>query len=221
MNLYKFRSVAGDSFKFTQDIFVNRRLYLPQASSLNDPNEGVGTVQINNEYRAWGNQILERNRRNEIRLCSFSQSYRSNVLWAHYANEHKGICIEIDTGRLPPRSGIFRQVTYTDVTPTIPHNAQFDLREAFLNKTPEWAYEEEWRYISDDKSSSLLIGDEAISRVLVGAKFSEADMNWLVFWLDYYCSTRRVPIVKMKFAFNDYRLYEEHELIGKATARDC
>jgi hypothetical protein len=215
MLLYKYRSLSGESFKYTRDIFVNRRLYLPLASSLNDPNEGVVTVDINNYYRAWGNQLFERNRRNNIRLCAFSAAYRSSVLWAHYASEHKGICIEINTDELQIGDGILRKVLYSNKVPIIPHNSTFDEREAFLNKTPEWAYEQEWRYICNAKSSSLDLGVDAITRVLVGARFHEGDINWLQLWLSNYTQTRQIPIIKMSFASTDYSLYEESEMQGK------
>ena len=99
MFLYKFRSISNDSFRFTQDIFINKRLYLPNSSILNDPNEGMALIDVKINYKIWGNQ-LERNRKNRIKVCAFSSTHINSVVWSHYADEHKGICIELDSNEL-------------------------------------------------------------------------------------------------------------------------
>lgn len=33
--------------------------------------------------------------KNKLRICSFSHTYNPILLWTHYANEHKGIAIEV------------------------------------------------------------------------------------------------------------------------------
>jgi len=218
--LYKFRSVSGKAFRFTQDIFVNRRLYVPTAKVLNDPNEGVATIDIKNQYWAWGNQLEERNRQNNIRLCAMTQEYRSPVVWAHYADEYRGICLELDTDEIDTSDGILKPVTYSNVVPVIGHNTGADVREAFLNKTKEWAYEKEWRYISTDASPFLSLTENTIRRVLLGARFESVDLSWVEFWLTNYTSARSVPIVKMKFASTDYALYEESEMLNRIARID-
>ena len=71
MLLYKYRSLTDSTFRYTQDIFLNSRLFLPQAQSLNDPNEGVAVIDVQNEYRTWANMLFLRNRQSDVRLCSF------------------------------------------------------------------------------------------------------------------------------------------------------
>jgi len=215
MLLYKFRAISGESFRFTQDIFINRRLYLPTAMQLNDPNEGVAVVDIQNAYRAWGNQLEERNRRNSTRICSLTEQYRSSVVWAHYADQHKGICIEIDSAEINTGCGILMPVQYTKNVPILGHNTADDVRRAFLNKTNEWGYEQEWRYVTSEQPPSLLFTESAITRVMLGARFNSSDIPVIEYWLRQYAPTRSIPIVAMKFASTDYSLYEEGEMQGK------
>ena len=212
MLLYKFRSVSGEAFRFSQDIFVNRRLYVPTAKLLNDPNEGVAIIDIQNQYKLWGNQLAERNRKNSFGICAMSEGYRSPVLWSHYADEHRGICLEIDVAEIDTSNGILRAVSYSNNVPIFDHNSGTDIREAFLNKTEEWAYEKEWRFITSAYNPFLKLTEKAIKRVLLGARFDKSNLSWLEFWLKNYTSARSVPIVKMKFASTDYALYEENEM---------
>ena len=44
--LYKYRSLSGDSFKYTMDILLNNRIYMPSRKSLNDPFEGVQNINL-------------------------------------------------------------------------------------------------------------------------------------------------------------------------------
>ena len=217
MLLYKFRAMSGISFRYTQDIFINRRLFLPTADILNDPNEGVAIIDIQNQYRAWGNQLEERNRRQRIRICAFTEIHKNSVVWSHYADEHRGICIEFDTDHIDIRNNLLKPVTYSNAVPTLKHSSWADEREAFFNKTEEWAYEREWRYIVKEASPFLKFDENAIKRVLLGARFPDDDLDCLRFWLSNYTPKRAIPIVKMKFASTDYSLYEEGEMQNKIS----
>lgn len=212
MLLYKFRSVSGEAFRYSQDIFVNRRLYVPTARELNDPNEGIAIIDIKNQYRVWGNQLEERNRRHETRLCAMTQDCRSPVLWAHYANDHRGICLELDTDTIDTSDGVLKPVFYSNRVPALDHDPRADGRWAFLNKTEEWAYEKEWRYISKNSSPFLGLTEMSIRRVLLGARFNSSDRDWVKFWIANYTTARSVPIIQMMFASTDYTLYEEGEM---------
>jgi hypothetical protein len=215
MLLYKFRSISGISFRYTQDVFVNSRLFLPTANILNDPNEGVAIVDIQNQYCGWGNYIEERNRRQRIRVCAFTETHRNPVVWSHYADEHRGICIEFDTDHIDIRNNLLDAVIYSNTVPTLKPNSWADERLSFLNKTKEWAYEKEWRYIVKEDSSFLTFNDSAIKRLLLGTRFQDDDLEWVDFWLSHYTQKRSVPVVKMKFASTDYSLYEESEMRDK------
>ena len=82
-------------------------------------------------------------------------------MWAHYANEHKGFCVEYNVEDLPGNSNEFfdmiHPVFYTDnifdatsyliaTTPEL-KNPEF-LQQAALIKTKDWAYEDEWRLVA-------------------------------------------------------------------------
>jgi hypothetical protein len=121
----------------------------------------------------------------------------------------------LDADEIDTSEGLLRPVKYSDTVPVLGHNSGADARTAFLNKTREWAYEREWRYVTANPSAFLPLTEAAITRVLLGARFSESDMSWIEFWLSTYSPGRAVPVVPMRFASTEYSLYEESEMHDK------
>ena len=92
-------------------------------------------------------------------VCCFSIDNTSTLMWAHYADSNKGVCIEYDFNELPVenllRKSIF-PVAYTtepiSVADLINDNGhqiyQYPLDAAVLctalNKSSIWQYEKEW-----------------------------------------------------------------------------
>ncbi len=109
-----------------------------------------------NEIIQYCNHILQRG----MKVCTFSESFDSIVLWAHYASNHRGFCLEYDVYNWSLRN-IQRQYLY----PVIYSKKLFDATKyllsiidynelnplfailATIHKSPEWAYEKEWRFV--------------------------------------------------------------------------
>ena len=78
------------------------------------------------------------------RILCLTETPRSLLIWAHYANPHTGFVCEFEVPPLPFRKfGTLRKVEYTDLRPT------FDIdkgemgvdQRVFTAKSPEWSYE--------------------------------------------------------------------------------
>lgn len=91
-------------------------------------------------------------------LLSVSQEARSTVMWAHYADKHKGAAIGIDFDKIFPKYGIkMRRVDYSEQRPKMNVLDDFESEEfsakyfeTLLTKSAEWTYEREFRVIFDD-----------------------------------------------------------------------
>ena len=87
--LYKYRSLSN--YKILIDILANNRLYAANFKQLNDPMEGV--------YFFYNDELKEEFRKNinegknGLGICSLSKGNDVELLWAHYANGERGICI--------------------------------------------------------------------------------------------------------------------------------
>ena len=97
-------------------------------------------------------------------VCCFSANNQSTLMWAHYADSNKGICIEYDFNQLPsPNTNLLFKsifpVAYTsepiDVADLLEDSSsqiyQYPIDAAVLctalNKASIWQYEQEWRII--------------------------------------------------------------------------
>lgn len=106
-------------------------------------------------------RVLPGSHKDSLKVCSFSGTQYSIIMWSHYADQHRGFCIEYDTESLPPEN-LFLRLLY----PVIYSDKLFDGTSyyltaiqdrhkfnplfpslAALHKSPEWSYEKEWRLI--------------------------------------------------------------------------
>jgi len=94
------------------------------------------------------------------KICSFTTNSASLLMWGHYADQHKGFCIEYRTdgfdGVRDLRLRLLYPVIYTDqlwdstrmfdMTSRKSFN-NLSVQKALLTKSREWAYEKEWRLV--------------------------------------------------------------------------
>jgi Protein of unknown function (DUF2971) len=90
-------------------------------------------------------------------VCCFSSTYSNPLLWSHYGDQHRGLCIGYDLVR-KPRPALFKVIyggnrfikTSTLVAALVKgdKDAQGSLdRDMLLRKAQDWSYEHEWRLI--------------------------------------------------------------------------
>jgi len=90
-------------------------------------------------------------------VCCFSTAWKNPLLWSHYGDKHRGICIGYDLNRKPrpmPQKVIYGQnrmiktSTLFDAVVKGNQNTHSELdRDVLLRKAPGWRYEREWRLI--------------------------------------------------------------------------
>lgn len=84
------------------------------------------------------------------RLCCFTELGNDLLFWSHYADSHRGMCLEFDSTKEP--LGVAFRVQYKEDYPkmSLPNTTVSPLR-MLLTKSPDWTREKEFR--------SLLITD--------------------------------------------------------------
>jgi hypothetical protein len=105
-------------------------------------------------------------------LLCFSKNWQNPVLWGHYADNHKGICLGFDIQECPER------VEYVKKRFQKPQvlNEAF-MKKLLFTKFIHWAYEDEYRtYVSlEDEIDGLFYADFSDSielKQIVGAQSS-------------------------------------------------
>ncbi|MBL0540914.1 DUF2971 domain-containing protein [Aeromonas caviae] len=135
---------------------------------------------LNNVMRAYG-------------ITSFSETQRNLLMWAHYANQHQGICIGYDTDiifsneqkKILREDGVINKVNYDSVRHEEFGNIKqingfaefikYILMKIMLTKGNDWIYEKEHRYIINfSKSDHLKIKtDEVSANKALSSKINE------------------------------------------------
>lgn len=127
--------------------------------SKSEAESGLLASQIERELR----------RHYERGVCCFSTTYASPLLWSHYGDQHRGLCIGYGLDRRPKphlRRVIYggsRSVRTSVLTRALVHedsNAKEELdQDVLLRKARGWGYEKEWRLIGTqgDQDSPLLL----------------------------------------------------------------
>lgn len=92
-------------------------------------------------------------------VCCFSSSYNNPVLWSHYGDQHRGICIVYDSDRLPKPIinlvdyGGERNIKTSLIFDAVVKKSSTALealeKSILLRKAKEWKYEKEWRMIGE------------------------------------------------------------------------
>lgn len=104
-----------------------------------------------------------------------SQDPRSGPMWAHYAADHRGYCVQIDA----TQDELFllaEKAVYTTTFPTItlPNANRHVQKAAYLSKSTTWSYEREWRVVVPQSNFAVRLRPDAIAGVILGAKASAA-----------------------------------------------
>jgi hypothetical protein len=136
-----------------------------------------------------GRQQFDEMVQTKLGFVSFGRVYDNLLMWAHYADSHRGLVLEFDATKLSGQPchyssasffGGAQRVQYTDTLPTI--NFYTDAldeqaRKLLLTKSRHWDYEEEWRMVIMDRtqSPSHSFSPEFLTAVYLGCRTTEAD----------------------------------------------
>ena len=121
----------------------HRRLKVATFDDLNDPFELRGVRLENRADRLRFNRWRKRTAANLGLLC-FSKSWRNPVLWTHYADEHKGICLGFDVPEncLHEVKYVLERLQFEQLVPD-----EGQLQQLLRTKFIDWGYEAEYRRI--------------------------------------------------------------------------
>ncbi|MFP5300228.1 DUF2971 domain-containing protein [Cobetia sp. SIMBA_158] len=137
-----------------------------------------------------------KNIRDDILISCFSECYTSTLMWSHYANEHKGICIEYNLDNLKGDiysifnkrmypvlySNIMADATQLAIDSIFQQTTQNVLNHIFIkpavNKSIDWAYEKEWRIVAP-RIDNRVITTPTPSRIILGSRISSEDEKWV------------------------------------------
>lgn len=167
--------------QFTLDIIANQRIFYPKPKSFNDPfdtqcsfrNRSViiqstDSEKISNAFPSQNPSNMSVHTRTDMSkaiasfkgqiekmgVLSLSESCKDILMWSHYADDHRGICIELirePINELGDKN-VTRKVTYTKSYPSLNSKALLSevgssssVKRVLYTKSEQWEYENEWR----------------------------------------------------------------------------
>ena len=236
--IYRYRKFDD----FWENNLFDGDIYFSQSSNLNDPfdcltyvDEKIYSKNIKdtlihmlpaleqNIIQYMENKIVDLEEsisgaRDLISVACFSENVDSVLMWAHYADSHRGFCIEYDTSRiLKPYNSLLFPVYYTDerydsTDDVIKRNENTILNPNFF-KSKVWSYEKEWRialtYDLISKNDRKANFSNAITGVYLGVQ-SEKEYSQNLLRIKSWANSKSIGCYQMKINPKGYNIFPEN-----------
>ena len=156
--------------KHALDDLRHCRLKISRIMELNDPFEFLGVDLSDPTLRRALKKTKQQLSKTNGLLC-FSKTWRNPVLWGHYADSHRGICLGFDV----PRTFLTEVKYVTCRPPPLPKVLdETFMKHLLFTKFSHWQYEQEYRaFVNLEKETDGLyfmsFSDKLkLRRVIVG-----------------------------------------------------
>lgn len=197
---YKYRDINI----YTINSLIEKGIYKSDPKNFNDPFDPIFKIDDLNS------EILKEKLK-DIKIVSLSKNCDNYLMWSHYANSHKGICLgyKINKNKLGNENVVFCKVKYENlkcdkVTSSIFSNYNGDLGlttgDIYLRKYENWEYEQEYRFICLKKDGNEYLTDEIeLKEVIFGYKTSEEDKKHIIDIIKNFYDIRKIKFKKVIF----------------------
>ena len=125
---------------------------------------------------------------NRIGICCFSEIYDNVLMWSHYADSHRGVCLQFEGTSHTPFFGMAQkvryQIEYPIVNPIVDEPDKM-VNLALLSKAKFWKYEKEWRIILVEEGPGIQkFPPELLKGVILGASISNENTMKVISWAE-------------------------------------
>lgn len=153
---------------------------------------------------------------NMFRVVSLATDCKNRLMWSHYADGHKGFCVEYNFGieRFDDDYALVLPVIYSNVRPKYPwrvfiegnSNLPFaDIMLALLTKDEDWNYEREWRVLIPSILGKSEVFSPPITGIYLGALCSEGNKKSI----SEIADELKVPLKQMVVDRGEYNLHAQ------------
>ncbi|GAB1346550.1 DUF2971 domain-containing protein [Cloacibacterium normanense] len=120
---------------------------------------------------------------NNTGICCFARNEKNLLMWSHYSNFHKGVCIKFDILKDKDFFVYPLSVNYRDDYPNYNHLKSNDkdlVNDIVLSKSKDWCYEQEIRVIKIKKNGLIEFKKDSLVEIIFGCKTSNEDIEKIV-----------------------------------------
>lgn len=171
-----------------------RQRALEEFTELSLTDRGPYADKMNSFSRDAIGQILQEGA-DCLGILSLTTKPDNPVMWAWYANNHKGMCLGFDTSDKMFRAA--HPIVYLSKARRYTPGAHAaNAQEFVLTKKTEWKYEDEWRVITLEARRLYPFKPVALKRVIFGMETSDRDREKVEQWIAAgQCRPRRYQAI--------------------------
>ena len=199
--------------EFALDNLKKKRIKISRLSDLNDPFELAVDLPKREDRNAFNKLKAQLNSKRGV-IC-FSKAWENPVLWSHYADKHKGICLGFDVP-----DDMLVEINYTrkrlvvDIEKLLDRNALNQTTIKILTtKFEDWRYEDEVRFLVNlnerdkDKDTEFFyknFGEDVLLReIIIGPRCKTGRSRRK----PYIAGCKpKVEIIKSRLAFRSFKV---------------
>jgi hypothetical protein len=209
--LYRYRSVSSDEqLERELNAIETSELWFSSFDKMNDPMEGSYRPSTMHKEHPKYDVVMDLlfNQKMSIGICSLSETCNNEIMWAHYADQFKGICIEYSTRRLLgafPENVDLVRLHYSEseqrISSRIPE-ADRTAKKLLSSKNFKWLYEREWRLLSPSPGANHMRIDNCVTCVFLGSRIEKAKKDQIVRTLgrlNIACKEMKISGYSIKF----------------------
>lgn len=155
-------------------------------------------------------------------ICCFAESKENFLMWSHYADSHRGVCLGFDYDELTKQFPQFDKVEYenepfhfdiTDVSKSV--------AKVVLRKSVDWKYEQEIRFLME-RNKTVGFNMAALREINFGLKTPNRQMQNIIYLISKLgypnCSFNKANIAKSNYAVAFEKV--DTEELKKAVLKD-
>ena len=197
-------------------ILPELRIRLSTFDTVNDPFELLGTKQSDRAsrhhfaglYKHWVNTLG---------FVSFSDNWKSPLMWGHYAKNHTGVCLGIEVPDHRPMRVSYEPKRLEVLLRMTSLEAAVDkdvIKQVVTTKFKEWEYENEWRYVEklvnkDEETGFYYVDfspDFELREIIAGVRCERSleEIRQQVFG-----NTETITMIKARAAFGTFSMVQQ------------
>ena len=105
------------------------------------------------------------------------------LMWSHYADGHKGICLKFNFADEDAPHCTIEEVRYEDRPPIVNRmrdNGQESVFAVLLTKGKKWEYEQEARFLNYKPKEKVTFDAKCLQEITLGCRTSESDIRDII-----------------------------------------
>lgn len=150
------KQMHTDDFRFNKEVV--KQVLLKRANEIDL--DKTMNEHLFKEFQNWG-------------ICCFSEVFDNLLMWSHYTDGHRGICLEFDFTSDQLINGWLCKINYSEDFPHIKENSEYI--KGITTKSIYWKYEQEFRLITP-KSGLHSFAKDSLTGIIFGSKTDETEI---------------------------------------------